>query len=133
MSNTLKYHELYTKGMDGERYKIKSHNPSFNGKVVVLKRTPSGAIVVKHDGTYGTDNGDDILRPYGHIVSAEYTLVANYKAITLQEAVQLMERDSSMYVKRDGEMVYVNDVKDFSAFGVEDFYDLVRCEFYVKA
>ncbi|MDA2738412.1 hypothetical protein PDQ75_24985 [Bacillus cereus group sp. Bc015] len=128
------YWEVFRFGQDKDIFEIvETGVERFKGLRVVMKQVPSG-LVMKHLNTYDTDNGDDIVVPFGGITGATFKRVETYEPISLPEALEELKNDKrNVYIKDiDGKLNLVSQYAVFERIGIVDFNDLFSKEFFIK-
>lgn len=134
MAETFKYGELFLKAKHGDVYEIVDCNVGqLIGKKVTMKKTGSGNLIMKKEGTIESVDIDDIVTPYGGITGATYKKVVTYEKIKLGDALNALSNGDEVFIKMGSDYVEVDDRNPlYDEYNIFDFEDLLESEFFIR-
>lgn len=130
-----KYWEVIRYGEDKDIFEIVETPIShFKGERYIMQQSTKSGIVMKPVDKYGTDNGDDIITPYGGITGATFKRVEQFTPVTVGEAVEEIKEDKrNVYVQdKNGHFERVTVWTGLDEIEVADFGDLLNRNFFIK-
>lgn len=128
------YWEVFRYGEDKDIFEIiDSGVDRFKGTRVQMKKTATG-IVMKDFGTYDTDNGEDLTKPYGAITGATFKRVEQFLPVHIGDAMNELKEDKrNVFVQdKNGHYERVTLYTDMDEIEVVDFRHLLARQFYIK-
>ncbi|PDY93234.1 hypothetical protein CON09_08385 [Bacillus anthracis] len=130
-----KYWEVFRYGEDKDIFEvIDSPISEFIGERYVMKQTKASGVVMKRLGTHDTDNGEDIVKPFGGITGATFKRVEQFLPVHIGDAMNELKEDKrNVFVQdKNGHFERVSIWTGLDEIEVDDLGALLSRQFFIK-